>query len=43
MNNHDAQPSPAQAYETAGNPTDKSASEQSMAQLNSKTDADNAV
>jgi 2-oxo-4-hydroxy-4-carboxy--5-ureidoimidazoline (OHCU) decarboxylase len=43
MNNSDAQPSLAQAYETAGNPTNKSSREQSMAQLNSKTDSENAV
>lgn len=38
-----AQPSLKQAYETAGNPTDKSSREQSQSQLNAKTDDDNAV
>lgn len=38
-----AQPSLKQAYEVAGNPTDKSSREQSKAQLNAKTDDENAV
>lgn len=38
-----AQPFPYQAYEVAGNPTDKSELEQSRAQLNAKTDDENAV
>ncbi|KAK4507805.1 hypothetical protein PRZ48_001540 [Zasmidium cellare] len=38
-----SQPSLDQAYETAGNPTDKEPIEKSRAQLNAKTDEDNAV
>ncbi|KAF2172536.1 hypothetical protein M409DRAFT_50219 [Zasmidium cellare ATCC 36951] len=38
-----SQPSLDQAYETAGNPTDKEPIEKSRAQLNAKTDDDNAV
>lgn len=43
MNNEISQPSIDQAYETAGNPTDKEPVEQSRAQLNAKTDDENAV
>lgn len=38
-----SQPGLDQAYETAGNPTDKKPVEKAMAQLNAKTDDDNAV
>lgn len=38
-----SQPSLDQAYETAGNPTDKEPVEKSRAQLNAQTDKDNAV
>lgn len=38
-----AQPNLSNAYETAGNPTDKSSREKSQSQLNAKTDDDNAV
>lgn len=38
-----SQPTLDQAYETAGNPTDKEPVEKSEAQLNAKTDDDDAV
>lgn len=38
-----SQPNLQHAYETAGNPTDKSAREEAQAKKNALTDEDNAV